>query len=144
MQVISTPPLWVILPQVWEKWQAKFSAKAEQTASNFLAGSGIRAKYLVYPTPTDTPAGCSGNRQSRSIGKDGDHAGDGTPRVPLYMNYLVLRFVIPFIRTFIFYNERGYSINLPHAILSCCNGGWRYGRHRIRANRIGVIQVYGI
>ena len=96
----------------------------------------------MYPIPTNTPAGCSGNRQSRSIGEDGDNASNGTPRVLLYMNYLVLRFVIPFIRTFIY--ERGYRINLPHAILSCCYGGRRYGRCRIRANRIGVIQVYGI
>jgi len=67
----------------------------------FLAGDGIRAKYLMYPIPTNTPAGCSGNRQSRSIGEGGDNAGDGTPRVPLYMNILDLRFVIPTIRTFI-------------------------------------------
>ena len=70
-------------------------------AKQFLAGNGTRTKYLVYPIPTDTPAGCSGNRQSRSIGEGGDNAGDGTPRVLLYMNYLVLRFVIPNIRTFV-------------------------------------------
>ena len=97
----------------------------------------------MYPTPTNTPAGCSGNRQSRSIGEDGDNASDGTPRVLLYMNNLALRFVIPFAPPSIIY-VRGHSINLPHAILSCCNGERRYGRRRIRENRIGVIQVYGI
>ena len=37
----------------------------------------------------------SGNRQSRSIGEDGDTAGDGTPRAPLYMdrNSFIVRFV---------------------------------------------------
>ena len=42
----------------------------------------------MYPIPTNTPAGCTGNRQSRSIGEDGDTAGDGTPRVLLYMNII--------------------------------------------------------
>lgn len=46
----------------------------------------------MYPIPTNTPAGCSGNRQSRSIGEDGDNAGDSTPRVLLYMD------IIPFIK----------------------------------------------
>jgi len=98
----------------------------------------------MYPIPTNTPAGCSGNRQSRSIGEDGDNAGDGTPRVPLYMNYLVFTFRYTEYLNFHFYNGRRYRINLPHAILSCCYGGRRYGRRRIRATRIGVIQVYGI
>jgi len=89
----------------------------------------------MYPIPTNTPAGCTGNRQSRSIGEDGEHASDGTPRVLLYMN-IIPRFTFRYTEypNFPFY-ERGYSINLPHAILSCCNGEWRYGRHRIRENR---------
>jgi len=60
-----------------------------------MTGSGIGAQYPMNPIPTNTPAGCSGNRQSRSIGEDGDNAGDGTPRVPLHMNNLALHFVIP-------------------------------------------------
>jgi len=56
--------------------------------TQFLAGNGIRAKYLMYPIPTNTPAGCYGNMQSRSIGEDGDNAGDSTPRVLLYMNII--------------------------------------------------------
>jgi len=36
----------------------RYTARYEISA----AGSGTRAKYLVYPTPANTPAGYSGNR----------------------------------------------------------------------------------
>jgi len=50
----------------------------------------------MYPIPTNTPAGCISNVQSRSIGEDGDNAGDGTPRVLPYMDIISLfvRFVM--------------------------------------------------
>jgi len=41
-------------------------------------------------------------------------------------------------------NEEDRLINLPHAICFRCNGGQRYGRCRIRENRIGVSKVYGV
>jgi hypothetical protein len=76
----------------------------------------------MYPTSTNTPDGCSGNRQSRSIGEDGDTAGDGTPRVPLYMDIISLfvRFVITAVRT---QQREDRKIDLPHAISKGCYGG---------------------
>ena len=53
----------------------------------------------MYPTSTNTPAGCSGNRQSRSIGEDGGAGSNVTPRVPLYMDIIpclyTSKYVIP-------------------------------------------------
>ena len=36
------------------------------------------------------------------------------------------------------------QINSPQAISLSCDGGRRYGRRRIRENRIGEIWVYGV
>jgi len=35
-------------------------------------------------------------------------------------------------------------MGLPHAILSCCHGGWRYGRHRVREKRTAEMQAHGV
>jgi hypothetical protein len=104
------------------------------------------AKYPMYPTSTNTPAGCSGNRQSRSIGEDGDTAGDGTPRVPLYMDRNSFTctfryFKCPTYHTIV---REDMQISPPHAISFCCYGGWRYGRHRAGEKPAGVIRAYGI
>ena len=34
-------------------------------------------------------------------------------------------------------------MGLPHAILFCCYGGWRYGRHRVREKRTAEMQAHG-
>ena len=34
-------------------------------------------------------------------------------------------------------------MSLPHAILPCCYGGWRYGRHRVREKRTAEMQAHG-
>ena len=101
-----------------------------------MIGNGIRAKYLMYPIPTNTPAGCTGNRQSRSIGEDGDTGSDVTPRVLLYMDIISLfvRFVMHECPIFSICKE-GVIISPPHAIWFCCYGGRRYGRRRVREKR---------
>ncbi len=35
-------------------------------------------------------------------------------------------------------------MSLPHAILVCCNGEWRYGRHRVREKRTAEMQAHGV
>ena len=105
----------------------------------FFAGGGIGAQYPMYPTSTNTPAGCTGNRQSRSIGEGGDTGSDVTPRVPLYMDIIFsfVRFVISNTRTC----QEGMQISPPHAIYFRCNGGRRYGRRRVCGKHTGVIKT---
>ena len=64
----------------------------------------------MYPILTDTPAGCTGNRQSRSIGEDGDPASDGTLRVLLYMdrNFFTSTFRYHYYPPFV-EKQRGYT-----------------------------------
>ena len=35
-------------------------------------------------------------------------------------------------------------MGLPHAILFCCYGEWRYGRHRVREKRTAGMQAHGV
>ena len=35
-------------------------------------------------------------------------------------------------------------MSLPHAILMCRYGGWRYGRHRVRVKRTAEMQAHGV
>ena len=98
----------------------------------------------MYPIPTNTPAGCSGNRQSRSIGEDGDTGSDATPRVLLYMDIIPCLYVSLLRLSELSQAKEDKQISPPHAISSCCYGGWRYGRHRAGEKPVRVIWAYGI
>ena len=55
----------------------------------------------------------------------------------LFVHFVTMR-VPPFLV------KEDTKMGLPHAILFCCYGGWRYGRHRVREKRIAVMQAHGV
>ncbi len=56
----------------------------------------------------------------------------------LFVHFVTMR-VQPFP-----FGKEDTKMGLPHAILFCCYGEWRYGRHRVREKRTAGMQAHGV
>ena len=56
----------------------------------------------------------------------------------LFVHFVTMR-VQPFP-----FGKEDTKMGLPHAILFCCYGEWRYGRHRVREKRTAEMQAHGV